>query len=42
MHIGLVPAFECYEACSSGWGAPISGNLRAHIATGKPQPDVFA
>ena len=41
-HVGLLPAIECYDSCSSAWGALIGGNLRQLIATGEPQPDVFA
>jgi uncharacterized protein YndB with AHSA1/START domain len=37
-HIGLAPACECYDGCSSGWGMLISGNLRKLITTSKPQP----
>ena len=41
-HVGLVPQFECYSACSSGWGGLITGNLQKLITTGKGQPDAFA
>jgi hypothetical protein len=40
-HIGLVPAHECYGACSSGWGALVDGNLRKLIVTGEDQPSPF-
>jgi Activator of Hsp90 ATPase homolog 1-like protein len=38
-HEGLVPAFECFEACSGGWDYYINGSLRGLITTGKGQPD---
>src|SRR5450432_1165332 len=38
-HAGLVPARECYSACSSAWGSYIRGSLRSLIATGKGQPN---
>jgi hypothetical protein len=41
-HIGLVPADECYNACSNAWGTLISGSLRKLITTGKDQPNLFA
>ena len=34
-HIGLVPAYECYDGCSNAWGSLINGNLRKLIATGE-------
>jgi hypothetical protein len=36
-HVGLVPNFECYGACSNAWGSYINGGLRKLIA-GKAQP----
>lgn len=39
-HRGLVPEYECYDACSDGWGTYINGSLRALIATGKGHPNV--
>ncbi|HEV2637914.1 MAG TPA: SRPBCC domain-containing protein [Actinocrinis sp.] len=40
-HVGLVPEFECYEACSGGWTFYIRESLRDLIATGKGQPAEF-
>jgi uncharacterized protein YndB with AHSA1/START domain len=34
-HLGLVPEFECFESCSSGWGFFINGSLRRLITTGE-------
>lgn len=39
-HVGLVPEYECYEACSDGWGTYVKGSLRDLLATGKGQPNV--
>jgi hypothetical protein len=38
-HQGLVPADECYDICSSGWGGLINDNLKALIETGKGSPE---
>lgn len=39
-HRGLVPAYECYNACSDGWGFYIGTSLKALIETGKGEPNV--
>ena len=39
-HIGLVPEYECYDACSEGWGFYINTSLRDLITKGKGQPNV--
>ncbi len=31
-HVGLVPNFECYDACRDGWTSLVTGNLRKLIA----------
>jgi hypothetical protein len=38
-HIGLVPAYECYDVCSNAWGTYITRSLRDLIVTGKGQPN---
>lgn len=38
-HDGLVPAFECYEACREGWSHYITESLRDLVVTGKGQPN---
>jgi len=38
-HQGLVPEFECFEACSGAWGSYINGSLRSLITTGKGNPN---
>jgi Activator of Hsp90 ATPase homolog 1-like protein len=34
-HLGLVPEFECFDACSNAWGSLINGNLRTLITKGR-------
>lgn len=38
--LGLVPGYECYDACSSGWTHYINNSLRSLITTGKGQPSL--
>lgn len=37
-HDGLVPALECYDACSTAWGRYVGGSLRNLITTGTGNP----
>ena len=37
-HVGLVPAYECYDVCFNAWTFFIQDSLRALIATGHGQP----
>jgi len=37
-HVGLVPAYECFDICSNGWTDCIQNNLKNLIITGKGQP----
>jgi Activator of Hsp90 ATPase homolog 1-like protein len=37
-HVGLVPHYECYGACSNAWGSYMNGSLRTLISTGRGQP----
>ena len=39
-HSGLVPQFECFEACSGGWSFYLNDSLRKLIETGKGEPDL--
>ena len=38
-HVGLVPDYECYGACSSAWGSYINGSLRKLISKGRGEPN---
>ncbi len=38
-HVGLVPAFECYGACSGGWGLYVDESLRGLITKGQGAPN---
>ena len=37
-HLGLVPAYECFDVCSNAWGSYINGSLRSLITTRKGSP----
>ncbi|HEX6850223.1 MAG TPA: SRPBCC domain-containing protein [Candidatus Polarisedimenticolaceae bacterium] len=36
-HVGLVPSFECYEVCDSGWKYFLA-SLRGFVETGRGTP----
>jgi hypothetical protein len=38
-HVGLVPAYECYEVRSDAWRSYINDSLRSLITTGEGQPN---
>ena len=38
-HQGLVPQFECFDACSSAWSFYVNSSLRSLITTGKGAPN---
>lgn len=38
-HIGLVPEYECYDACHAGWTHYIQKSLQALVATGTGLPN---
>jgi hypothetical protein len=38
-HVGLVPAFECYDGCSGAWGFYVKDSLHRLITTGKGEPN---
>jgi hypothetical protein len=38
-HVGLVPDYECYGACSNAWGSYINGSLRRLITSGSGEPN---
>ncbi len=38
-HLGLVPQYECYDACSDAWGFYVKGSLRSLITKSKGQPN---
>jgi hypothetical protein len=38
-HLGLVPEYECFDACSNGWTHYIRESLLSLITTGKGQPN---
>ena len=39
VHEGLVPEYECFDACYDGWSNYIKKSLRNLITTGKGQPN---
>lgn len=38
-HVGLVPAYECYNVCHDAWTSYIQGSLKDLITTGTGKPN---
>lgn len=38
-HLGLVPAYECYDVCQDAWSGYIKNSLKNFIETGKGRPN---
>ncbi len=38
-HLGLVPEFNCFDACSNAWGQYIQKSLSDLVTKGKGQPE---
>jgi len=38
-HVGLVPGYECYDACYQGWTHYIQTSLKNYISTGEGEPN---
>ena len=38
-HHGLVPEFECFDACSGAWSFYMKESLRNYISTGQGEPN---
>jgi hypothetical protein len=41
-HVGLVPSFECYGACSGGWSSYVKESLRQLITSGRGEPNALS
>ena len=37
-HLGLIPSFECYDDCKTGWTEHVTGSLVKYINEGKGDP----
>jgi Activator of Hsp90 ATPase homolog 1-like protein len=38
-HVGLVPGYECFDACSNAWGFYMNESLKNFITQGQGQPN---
>lgn len=39
-HLGLVPEYECHDACTGAWSGYVHGSLKQLIETGKGRPEL--
>jgi hypothetical protein len=38
-HVGLVPAYECFDSCSAAWNFYVASSLPSLITSGAGQPN---